>query len=169
MATIKSSAHQTPGLVIPTESLDAASQKINPSRPVYMLNLLRFREQADYSSTDSEEHKNLPTCSGREAFHQRYVPAFQKLVAEEGIENDLDGESPVLLWGKARATLLNSTPGKDADARSGGQWDDVAVIKYPSFDGLRKLLEGDKYKTLAAPHRIAALEARDLIAVQAYQ
>lgn len=42
--------------------------------------------------------------------------------------------------------------------------DDVAIVEYPSFNALRKVVENPQYAAMAAPHRRAALENWLLIA-----
>jgi hypothetical protein len=46
-----------------------------------MLNLLRYKEQADYG-----DPTDAAPCSEREAYFQRYLPAFNKIASSEGVE-----------------------------------------------------------------------------------
>src|ERR1700743_268636 len=142
--------------VVPTATLDAASSSIDPTKPVFMLNLLHFRDRAVYSPSDPEEFKNLPTVSGRDAFRTRYVPAFSEVVAAEGMATG-DGEGMVVLWGKVVANLLDSHR-HGAETDNTEKWDDVALIRYESYEKFRQLVEGKRYLRHAAPHRLAALE-----------
>ena len=57
---------------ITLQALDAAERAIPAGQPVYMLNLLRYRAYARY-----EDGFDAAPCSGREAFHERYRPAFR--------------------------------------------------------------------------------------------
>ncbi len=119
-----------------TQTLDAASRKFDGKGPVFMLNLLRFRKKASY-----DDPTDLPPCSGQEAYLLRYVPAFNKAA---------EGEAIVVSWlGKVHATIV---------APDGETWDHVAIVEYPSFDVLRRVIESPQYKTNADPHRRAALE-----------
>ncbi len=106
---------------------------------VQMVNLLRYREQADYGHGSA-----LPPCSGREAYFQRYVPAFAQVAATVA-----PGETfmPVYI-GNVAATVV----GADGEA-----WDDVAILEYPSFEALKKITDSPEYEVMAAPHRRAAL------------
>ena len=61
---------------ITLQALDAAEQAIPSGQPFYMLNLLRYRAQARY-----EDGFDAAPCSGREAFNERYRPAFRRLAA----------------------------------------------------------------------------------------
>ena len=74
---------------ITRESLDAAERAIKPGTPVFMLNLLRFRDQARYAPDF-----DATPCSGREAFYGRYVPGFRRLAAGRAVSRVFIG--PVL-------------------------------------------------------------------------
>ena len=111
-------------------------------QPIFMLNLLRYNNRADYP-----DGAGFPPCSGREAYFTRYVPAFGKLAEGTGIKP---------FWiGNVLAGVV---------APAGEQWDDVAIVEYPSFDAFRTLVESDAYEKKADPHRAAALADWRLIA-----
>jgi hypothetical protein len=129
-------------LHISEASLESASANLPADQPVLMLNLLRYRDQALYLS-DTE----LPACSGREAYFTRYVPAFRKLAAGQGI-------APHWL-GSAKAVLVGAE-----DER----WDDVALVRYPDFTTFRRIASSTEYRRDAEPHRLAALTDARLIA-----
>ena len=124
-------------------ALDAAAESAGSSgKPIFMLNLLRYNAQARYP-----DGAGLAPCSGREAYFQRYVPAFGKLAEGTGIKP---------FWiGNVLAGIV---------APAGEQWDDVAIVEYPSFDAFRTLVESDAYRKEADPHRAAALADWRLIA-----
>ena len=61
---------------ITRESLDALERAVKPGAPVFMLNLLRFRHSALYPPDF-----DATPCSGREAYLERYVPGFRRLLA----------------------------------------------------------------------------------------
>jgi hypothetical protein len=54
-----------------------------------MLNLLRYRARVRY-----EEGFDAAPCSGREAFHERYIPALRRLAAGKPLVRMFSG--PVL-------------------------------------------------------------------------
>ena len=117
------------------QALLAAAAAIPADTPIYMVNLLRYREQAAY-----DDPATAAPCSGREAYFQRYVPAFAKVTAGEGI-------TP--FWvGNVLAQLV---------APPGEHWDDVAIVEYPSFAVFQRLMENPAYHAEAEPHRRAAL------------
>ena len=122
-----------------------ALSRIIPNGPVHMLNMLRYKEVADYS-----DHKYLEKCSGQVAYLTRYGPAFQKVAA------DLGYQVQVSFVGTVLAALVGP-----ADE----QWDAVAVVEYSSFAEFRALVESSEYKRVAEFHRLAALENWRLIAL----
>jgi hypothetical protein len=100
-----------------------------------MVNMVRYREQAEYGG-----HSELPPCSGREAYFQRYAPAFNKVA---------EGEDYGLFWvGNVRDVLVGA-PGET--------WDDIVIVRYVSFAALQRILTSSAYESQAAPHRRAAL------------
>ena len=108
---------------------------------VLMLNLLRYNAQARY------DEPGQPPCSGREAYFDRYVPAFAEVTRGLGIAAQ---------WvGTVRAALV--APADEA-------WDDAAVVRYPSFAVFREVIEGADYQAKAEPHRRAALADWRLLA-----
>ncbi len=121
------------------QAMTKASAALAGKGAVQMVNLLRYREQADYGHGST-----LPPCSGREAYFQRYVPAFAQVAAKVAPREVF---TPVYI-GNVAATLV----GAAAEA-----WDDVAILEYPSFDALRKITDSPEYEAEAAPHRRAAL------------
>ena len=68
----------------------AAEAKIPGGTPVTMLKLLAFHPQAQYDEPQYE------LCSGREAYLERYAPAFNEVAKELGVKRyrgDLRGSS----------------------------------------------------------------------------
>ena len=116
-------------------ALEAADRTLAEAGPVFMVNMVRYRDQAAY-----EPGTHLPPCSGREAYFQRYAPAFNRVA---------EGENHAVFWvGNVRGVLV----GLD-----GEQWDDIVIVRYTSFASLRRILERSSYEEQAAPHRRAAL------------
>ncbi len=130
------------------QALAEAVQALQGAGPVQMVNLIRFRAQAEY-----DDGSSLPPCSGQDAYMQRYVPAFAEVAAKVAPG---EGFRPVFL-GAAVSTIV---------AEAGEQWHAVAIVEYDSFDGLRKLIEAPEYEAQAAPHRRAALADWRFIAVR---
>jgi len=122
----------------------SAQQKLPPNTPVVMLNLVAFNPTAKYEDAGSQP------CSGREAYLQRYAPAFREVAAAEKIEG-----IKALYVGVVAAVLIGPTD---------PHWDAIALVEYPNFGALRKVLESPLYKEKAEPHRKAALSAWQFMA-----
>lgn len=125
------------------EAITRAAENIPAGQPVVMLNLLRYRQQAEYAK------KQVESISGREVYHQRYVPAFGKLAsAIPGIQ--------VLFLGTVQAGIVIGPE---------EIWDEMALVEYPSLEAFRSVVESAAYHAEADPHRKAALEDWRLIAM----
>ena len=122
----------------------AAEAKFPAGQPVVMLNLLAFHTEAQY------ENPAEKPCSGMEAYIQRYAPAFTQVAEELGIKG-----IEVLYVGGVAHTILGPKDPK---------WDVLALVRYPDFAALRKVIESPTYLAKAEPHRKAALKAWEFIA-----
>lgn len=100
-------------------------------KPVVMLNLLRFRDQAAYS--DPSE-----ACSGREAYKRYSQTALQTIAAVGG---------SVIFSGRAHESLI---------APAGEVWHQVFLVRYPSAAAFRAMLSMPQYQACVR-HRTAAL------------
>ena len=127
------------------EELLAAAAAMPADQPVFMINLVRYREQADYG-----ERADAAPCSGREAYLERYVPAFGKVVADLGVSGIN------LFYTGAVVGQLVAPPDE--------QWDDFVFVEYPNFAAFLRVYESSEYKSEAEFHRTAALEDSRLIA-----
>ena len=117
--------------------------------PFTMVNLLRFRKQADYA-----HRHNIKPCSGQDAYLQHYVPAFNKAAEAEGVQG-----IQIVYIGKVAGAIV---------APDSEQWDVIALVQYPSFAAFRKVSESDIYLQEAEYHRLAALDDLRLIATTAF-
>jgi hypothetical protein len=126
-------------IILNEKNVLAAEGRVPADTPIVMVNLVAFNAEAKYADAA------VQPCSGREAYWQRYAPAFREAVAAENVT----GVS-VLYRGGVAANIVGS---------SDQQWDAVAVVRYPSFAAFRKVIGSPLYKTKAAPHREAALRA----------
>lgn len=125
-----------------TAIVSATDQAFPADTPVYMVNLLRYKEHADYDNAAGEA-----PCSGKEVYFQRYAGWFRKMAADKGVK--------VLFLGNVSAGIA---------VPEGEQWDDIVIVEYPSFETFRRIVESEEYLADAAPHRKAALEDWRLIA-----
>lgn len=121
------------------EKLPALFAGLPDDTPIVMLNLLKFRDVAEYKGQPAD-------YSGREAYRRYSLVALQKL-AQIG--------ASVLYAGDVRATLIGPQDGE--------LWDEVLLVRYPSkqaFMGM--MLQPDFFE--ATRHRTAALADSRLVA-----
>ena len=128
---------------IETGILQAAEAAIPPGTPVTMINLLRFRETADYGSASNET-----PCSGRDAYYKRYAPVATPLV-----------------FGVGGSVFWSGTTLADLISPAYEHWDDVLLVQYPDFSCLVRLAENPEYQAVVH-HRTAALADSRLIATK---
>ncbi len=125
------------------DALKAAAAKIPKGESFYMLNMLRYNKEANY--TDKEKYAS---CSGKEAYHQRYIPAFAEVTKGDNIQ--------IFFVGSVLSELV---------APPDELWDEIAIIQYPDYDVFLKVVESKEYLEIADPHRSAALNDWRLIAI----
>lgn len=106
--------------------------------PIVMLNLLRFRDVAEYKGVPAD-------YSGREAYRRYSEVALQKL-AQIGAR--------VTYVGDMKATLI----GPESE-----QWDEVLLVRYPSKQAFFGMMQQPDFFE-ATRHRTAALADSRLIA-----
>lgn len=121
---------------IQPDDLAAAAAAFPHDVPLVMINLLRFRDRALYPQSS-----DLEPCTGREAYFDRYVPAFGETVQPFG-------PTEVLFAGDVHTRLVGPTT---------ETWDAVAVVRYADFTVFHRLVTDAAYLDQAEPHRSAAL------------
>ena len=109
-------------------------------QPLVMLNLLKFRERAQYADGRTSE------LSGRDAY-MLYATKMQKLVEREG--------GRFLFTGEARSLVIGTV----AD-----MWDVVALVEYPSSTIFTRIVTSPEVAELGR-HRVAGLAGQLLIRV----
>jgi uncharacterized protein (DUF1330 family) len=117
-------------------ALEAASAAIG-NGPIVMVNFLWFRDEPQYPE-GFEDAK----ATAREAYYEGYADAIRSVAADLGVSMDL------IYAGERLHSLL---AGQDGD------WDDIVIVRYDSFEALTKIVESDAYRTLAQPHRLAGI------------
>jgi uncharacterized protein (DUF1330 family) len=125
-----------PTTEINREGLDAAVSAIPPGSPVFMINLLRFRDQADYGG-----HTDLAPCTGREAYFARYLPAFNETASPYGT-------TELVFGGNVIGTVVGPLD---------EEWDGIGLVRYPGIEVFLELTADSAYLAKAEPHRAAAL------------
>ena len=109
--------------------------------PIHMLNLIKFRELADYPPDHPNHGKGL---SGREAY-AIYGKAFQALVADDGA---------AMVWQAPLECVVTGPP---------GEWDEAFVMGYPDSGTFMAMVKNPRYVAEALPHRTAAVADSRLI------
>lgn len=109
--------------------------------PIHMLNLIKFRELADYPPDHPNHAKGL---SGREAY-AIYGKAFQALVADDGA---------AMVWQAPLECVVTGPP---------GEWDEAFVMGYPDSGTFMAMVKNPRYVAEALPHRTAAVADSRLI------
>jgi uncharacterized protein (DUF1330 family) len=127
------------------EVINDLSATVPDGQPVVMVNLLRYRDQADYPPGTEKE-----SVTGRQAYErysQRVLPRLRTV-----------GARPI--WrADARACLF---------APKGEAWDEVVLVRYPSRSAFARMISDPGYQADAI-HRTAALADSRLIATVAPQ
>ena len=120
----------------------AAMNHVPMDTPIMMLNMLRFREQALYTSDVQVE-----PCSGREAY-QRYSDAsFEKIKATGASIN-------------FRSKSLFSMIAPEDET-----WDEIFIVKWPKFKDFLDVILSEEYQK-GTYHRTAALLDSRLIMLE---
>ena len=122
----------------PTDDQVKAALGRDDGRPICMLNLLKFREQASYE--DGRE----TALTGAQAY-ALYGRAMTRLVTEAG--------GQLLFAGEARGLLIGTVE---------APWDQVAVMMYPSFAAMVAITTSAAYAEIQV-HRDAGLAGQLLI------
>lgn len=136
-----------------------AIERIGTGKPVVIINLLRFRESADYTglthAATSTMVKDQPFCSGEDAYFQRYVPTYDD-VCKSWFGKDHGKSQKILYLGKEMLPLLNRgrVPLEDGNEN---YWHAAIMLRYPSLEKAMNFQKSDEYWQ-ANVHRVAALE-----------
>jgi len=127
--------------VDPTRELFDAFKALPRDTPIHMLNLLRFREHAQYPADHSHAERSL---SGREAYRE-YGLASAAVFARVG--------GSIIWRGRMEAMLI----GPDDK-----HWELAFIAAYPDANAFLAMLTDPAYK-LAVVHRQAAVLTSRLI------
>jgi uncharacterized protein (DUF1330 family) len=124
------------------ESFSALGKDVPANTPIVMLNLLRFKTQAEYPA-DSE----FVPCTGREAYARYAKHAATALVAA-GAE---------VIWAGHALSHPIVPPGE--------QWDNILLVRYPDIDAFLTMVMAESYQRETV-HRTAALDDSRLVCMQ---
>ena len=107
--------------------------KLNPTQPFIMVNLLKFKEKADYGDRET-------TLTGAQAY-QKYLDEVQGLLEKYDVQIPNDLNTVGLLLGKVNEDEL---------------WDRVLLVRYPSLATFQKITQEPVFQK-ARVHRTAGL------------
>lgn len=130
------------GHIEPTRSQLERFIADDPGGPAVMLNLLRYREEADYA-----EHPDLDPgrpVTGREAY-TAYSDAVLPILAGVG--------GGIEMFGACQGTLIGP---------EGEEWDDIVLVRYPSTSAFVQMVSSPEYQAIQG-HRAAALADSRLV------
>ena len=125
----------------PSRSNFDAFKTLPRDEPIHMLNLLRYREQAEYPSGHKDADKGW---SGRRAY-QEYGSTSGPIFRRVG---------GVIVW---RGVFQTVVTGPDAM-----QWDDGFIAQYPDATSFFEMIKDADYQE-AVVHRTAALADSRLV------
>lgn len=123
-------------------AVSKALASLPEDKPVVMLNLLRFREQAAYAMPGE-------ACSGHEAYRRYSQTSLQTIAAVGG---------SVIFSGRAHPSLIGP---------AGEGWDQVFLVQYPSAAAFQAMLSMPEYQA-SVHHRTAALADSRLVPITPY-
>lgn len=110
-------------------------------RPIHMLNLIKFRDLAEYPEGHPNHGKGL---TGREAY-AIYAEGFQRVVANDGA---------AMVWMKPIECVVTGPE---------GEWDEGFVMGYPDSGVFMAMVKNEEYVRDVLPHRTAAVADSRLI------
>jgi uncharacterized protein (DUF1330 family) len=122
----------------PTRDQQAAAKTRDDGQPIYMLNLLKFRDKAVYADG------RVTDLTGQEAY-ALYGRAMTKLVAAAG--------GKLMFSAKVRGLLIGELD---------EQWDSVGIMMYSSFKAMSAITSSPDYAEIHV-HRDAGLAGQVLI------
>jgi hypothetical protein len=125
----------------PTRENWQAFKDLPRDKPIHMLNLIKFRELAEYPAGHPNHGKGL---TGLEAY-AIYREGFQRVVRNDGA---------AMVW---EAPLECVVTGPE------GEWDEAFVMGYPNSAAFMAMVKNEQYIRDVVPHRTAAVADSRLI------
>jgi hypothetical protein len=129
------------GYVDPSRENWQAFKDLPRDRPIHMLNLIKFRERAEYPEGHPNHAKGL---TGLEAY-AIYREGFQRLVSDDG------------------AAMVWEAPIECVVTGPQGEWDEAFVMGYPNSGAFMAMVKNEEYVRDVLPHRTAAVADSRLI------
>lgn len=126
----------------PTADQVRALRDDGPDGPITMVNLLKFRKDARYETSEESP------CSGREAY-ERYKHAFTQTVGAVS-------QAHIVYEGPVQQVFIGTPMAPESD------WDSVLIVHYPSRKHFLAMMADPTYRQ-ALRHRYAGLERTVLL------
>ena len=118
----------------------------DPGGPAVMLNLLRYRQAADYSESPDLDPGSPVT--GREAYAS-YTAGVLPLL--DGVGGGIE------MYGGCHGTVIGP---------EGEEWDEIVLVRYPSSGAFVQMVSSPEYQAIQG-HRNAALADSRLVRTSA--
>ncbi|MBU1347982.1 MAG: DUF1330 domain-containing protein [Alphaproteobacteria bacterium] len=129
------------GHIDPTKAAMTAFRELPSDRPIAMINLLRFRDRADYPADHAKADAGLTGAEAYSAYGKGAAAPFDRVGGEQ-------------LWlGRPEITLIG--PAEEA-------WDLAFIARYPTAQAFADMLRDPEYQA-AVIHRQAAVADSRLI------
>ena len=125
------------------ERLQGFLAKLDDATPLVMINLLRYRERAQYPAGAGAD-----PCSGREAYQRYAAVALQKVASVGG---------RIVWMGRVAASVI---------APEGEEWHDAVLVEYPSRKAFVEIATSKEVAAIGV-HRTEGLEGQWLLATTA--
>ncbi|MFT4519317.1 MAG: hypothetical protein ACI9JM_001713 [Halioglobus sp.] len=116
----------------PNEEQIAGFLAPDDDQPIYMLNLLKYKDKAEYADGRDTE------LSGQEAYQIYGMAVLERLAAVKG---------GIVFSGSVSRLMLGEVE---------DMWDDVAIAMYPSRAAMLEMVSSPEYQAIAV-HREAGL------------
>ena len=129
------------GYVDPSRENWQAFKDLPRDRPIHMLNLIKFRDLAEYPEGHPNHGQGL---TGREAY-AIYLEGFQRVVANDGA---------AMVWEEPMECVVTGPA---------GEWDEAFVMGYPNSVVFMAMVKNEEYVRDVVPHRTAAVADSRLI------
>lgn len=114
------------------QKVEAFQASFPENQPILMINLLRFKEQAEYEEEDI-------SATGKQAY-ETYI---------QGVKHCLKKIGASIFWVGDVKSVFIAPPDED--------WDLALLVRYPSFESLASMSQSEDYLKLVK-HRTAALD-----------
>jgi hypothetical protein len=110
-------------------------------RPIQMLNLIKFRELAEYLEDHPLHGKGL---TGPQAY----------AIYREGFQRVVSGDGAAMIWEAPMECVVTGPV---------GEWDEAFVMGYPDSATFMAMVKNEEYIRDVVPHRTAAVADSRLI------